>query len=141
MFGTDFIKRDTEWFAGASFHFIQTALDAAQGVHQIVRALAARFQPANIFADGILFGFMQGRLHAAKNEFAWQRCQMRTKKVSGNPFEVAERRPKIAHGETVDINAQTNKAPDGANEISVDGFSAAPFCHAVEKAEEGRRSP
>ena len=40
----------------------------------------------------------------------------------GKPFEVAERRPKIAHGETVGINAQTNKAPDGAKDISVGDF-------------------
>ena len=36
MFGADFIKRDTEWFAGASFHLIQTALNAAHGINQIV---------------------------------------------------------------------------------------------------------
>ena len=40
----------------------------------------------------------------------------------GKPFEVAERRPKIAHGETVGINAQINKAPDGAKDISVGDF-------------------
>jgi hypothetical protein len=36
VFGADVIERDAEWFAGASFHFIETALDAAQGIHQIV---------------------------------------------------------------------------------------------------------
>ena len=36
MFGTDFVERDSEWFAGASFHFIQTALNAEQGINQIV---------------------------------------------------------------------------------------------------------
>ena len=39
-----------------------------------------------------------------------------------NPIEVAERRPKVAHGETMGINAQTNKAPDGAKEISIGDF-------------------
>ena len=78
MFGADFIERDTEWFASASFHFIQTALNAAQGIHKIVWAQSARFQHANIFADGMLFGFTQSRLHAAKNEFARQGCQMGT---------------------------------------------------------------
>ena len=76
MFGVDFIGCDTEWFAGASFHFIQTALDAAQGINQIVRAQSARFQPANIFADGMLFGFTQSQLHAAKNEFTRKQSQM-----------------------------------------------------------------
>jgi hypothetical protein len=38
----------------------------------------------------------------------------------------AEQRKIIAHGETVGISAQTNKAPDGAKEIFVGGVSAAP---------------
>jgi hypothetical protein len=35
---------------------------------------------------------------------------------------VTEWRAKIAHGETVGINAQINKAPDGAEEIYVGDF-------------------
>ena len=54
-------------------------------------------------------------------------------KFPGGPFEVAERRPKIAHGETVGINAQTKKAPDGAKEISVGRLTATRPCRAVEK--------
>ena len=76
MFGADAIQNFASGFAFACLHFIQAALNAAQGIHQIVRALATRFQPANIFADGMLFGFTQSRLHAAKNEFARQGCQM-----------------------------------------------------------------
>jgi hypothetical protein len=76
VFGADFIGHNTEWFAGASFHFTETALDAAHGIHQIVRALTTRFQHANIFADGMLFRFMQSRLHAFKNEFTRKQSQM-----------------------------------------------------------------
>ena len=76
MFGTDFVKRDTEWFAGARLHFIQTALNAAQGINQIVRAQSTRFQQANILVGGMLFGFTQSRLHTAKNEFTGKQSQM-----------------------------------------------------------------
>jgi hypothetical protein len=38
----------------------------------------------------------------------------------------AEQRKIIAHGETVGINAQTNKASDEAKEIFAGGISAAP---------------
>lgn len=72
MFGADFIERNTEWFAGASFHFIQTALNAAQGINQIVRARIARFRQANIFIGRMFFGF---RLHAVKNEFTRKQSQ------------------------------------------------------------------
>ena len=76
MFGVDTIQNLASWFTFAGLHFIQTALDAAQGIHQIVRAQSARFQHANMFADGILFGFTQSQLHAAKNEFARTQSQM-----------------------------------------------------------------
>ena len=118
MFGADFIGRDTEWFAGASFHFIQTALNAAQGIRQIVRVQSARFQRASMFADGMFFGFTKSRLHAAKMNSPANRVKWECGRFPGNPFAVAERRPKIAHGETMGINAQTNKAPDEAREVS-----------------------
>jgi hypothetical protein len=39
---------------------------------------------------------------------------------------VAERRKKIAHGETVGERTRLNQAPDGAKEICAGWFSAAP---------------
>jgi hypothetical protein len=110
MFGADFIERDTEWFAGASFHFIQTALNAAHGINQI-------FQISSIFADRMLVCFMQSRLHTVKNEFTRKQSQTGMRQTPATEW-----RPKIAHGETVGINAQINKAPDGAKEISVGDF-------------------
>jgi hypothetical protein len=79
--GADAIQNFASGFTFARVHFIQTALNAAQGINQIVRAQSARFQPANTFADGMPLGFMQSRLHAVKNEFAWQRCQMGTRRI------------------------------------------------------------
>jgi hypothetical protein len=38
-----------------------------------------------------------------------------------NP-KAAEQRQGIAHGETVGIDVQTDKAPDGAKEISIGDF-------------------
>jgi hypothetical protein len=110
------------------------------GINQIIRARIARFQYADVFADGMIFCFTQSQLHVVKNEFAGQRCQMGTRKISRNLFEVAERRPKIANGETVGIHAQTNKAPDGAKENSVGDFLP-PLFAGRGKAVEGHRSP
>jgi hypothetical protein len=44
-------------------------------------------------------------------------------KFPDNQFAVAERRSKAARGETVGVNAQTNKAPEGAKETSVGDFA------------------
>ncbi len=117
MFGADAIQNFVSGFTFACLHFVQTALDAAQGIHQIVRAQSTRFQHANMFADGMLFGFTQSQLHAAKNEFTRKQSQ------TGIWQTLAmEWRAKVAHGETVGINAQSNKAPDGAEEISIGDF-------------------
>jgi hypothetical protein len=43
--------------------------------------------------------------------FAMKGVKWERGKFPGEAFEVAERRPKVAHGETVGINARTNKAP------------------------------
>ena len=75
MFGADAIQNFASGFTFARLHFIQTALDSAQGIHQIIRALATSLQHTSTFADGMLFGFTQSRLHAAKNEFTRKRSQ------------------------------------------------------------------
>jgi len=81
-----------------------------------------------------------GKIHGAKMNSHGRGVKWERGKFPGNPFEVAERRPKIAHGETVGINAQTNKAPDGAKEISFGDFLRLLLTDCG-KAAEGRRSP
>jgi hypothetical protein len=60
-----------------------------------------------------------------------EKTVVRSRKINVSPWEsgegtVAERRKKVAHGETVGDRTKTNPAPDEAKEICARLFSVAP---------------
>ena len=117
MFGADAIQNFASGFTFACLHFVQTALNAAHGIHQIVRVQSTRFQHANIFADGMLFCFKQSWLHAVKNEFTRKQSQMGIRQSL-----VTEWRAKVAHGETVGKATKPMKSRMGRKKHSLVEF-------------------
>jgi hypothetical protein len=61
--------------------------------------------------------FIGAKMNSPCKRVKWERGNF-----PGSPIEVAERRPKVAHGETVGIKHKTEKAPDRAKEIFVGDF-------------------
>ncbi len=104
MFCADAVKNFASRFAFARLHFIQPALNTAQGICKIIRALTTRFQHTSIFADGMLFGFTQSRLHAVKNEFTRKQSQMRT-------WEIEARSQNSFVRSDIFVETRTNKIP------------------------------
>jgi hypothetical protein len=87
VFGADFVERDTERFAGASFHFIPTALNAAQGINPIVWAQSARFERADIFAEGMLFCFTPLKMNSPASGVKWERGRFPRQAVSSREVD------------------------------------------------------